>query len=499
MFVCAVIPRQCFYLIKSGMVVREKIKEKARVVNSEGDTSEKVQASTTFRTVRKSTTETSKFQIRRNGRSSLVGERKREDEPAGTPIDELEQKTVAELRKIAGGLGLDKKVQELSKNELILEIIKEQVKQAGQVFVEGILEIMPDGSHGVLRGKKLLPSDRDVYVSLSQIRRFNLKTGDFVIGQARLPKEGEKYLSLLRVVGITGLSLDESLKRPAFESLTPIFPNKQLKLETDQLTISTRIIDLLCPIGLGQRAMIVSPPKAGKTILLKDIAKGIAENYPEIHLMVVLIGERPEEVTDIERFVKGEVFASNFDEAPETQVKVAELSLERAKRLVECGKDVVILMDSITRLARAYNVITPASGRTLSGGFDPVAIYPPKRFFGAGRNFEEGHSLTIIATALVDTGSKMDEVIYEEFKGTGNMELHLSRNLAEKRIYPAIDIRRSGTRNEELLLPPDVLAQSWRVRRLLDELGEDAVSALIDRMKRTKNNAEFLRTLHETL
>jgi transcription termination factor Rho len=423
----------------------------------------------------------------------------REDEPAGAPIEELEKKTIAELRKFAAALGLDKKFQELSKNELILEIIKEQSKQAGQVFVEGVLEIMPDGSHGVLRGKKLLPSEGDVYVSLSQIRRFNLRTGDFVIGQARLPKEGEKYLSLLRVVGITGLSLEEALKRPTFESLTPIFPNRQMKLETDQFTISTRIIDLLCPIGFGQRAMIVSPPKAGKTFLLKDIAKGIAENYPDVYLMVVLIGERPEEVTDIERFVKGEVFASNFDEAPENQVKVAELSLEKAKRLVESGRHVAILMDSITRLARAYNVITPASGRTLSGGFDPVAIYPPKRFFGAGRNFEEGSSLTIIATALVETGSKMDEVIYEEFKGTGNMELHLSRRLAEKRIYPAIDIQRSGTRNEELLLPKDVLAQSWRLRRLLDELGEDAVSALIDRMKRTKNNEELLKTIHEAL
>lgn len=427
--------------------------------------------------------------------------RRGEDEiqPLAFPIDKLDKLTLAELRKLAAENKVEK-ASDLTKEDLILEMLKAQASKDNRIFVEGIIEVMNDGAHGVLRSKRLVPSDRDVYVSSSQIRRFNLRQGDLVTGQARSPKEGEKYLSLLQIIAINGKPADEALNRSTFNSLTPIFPDKQIKLETDQLTLSTRVIDILCPIGFGQRAMVVSPPKAGKTWLLKDIARGIGENYPDVHLMVVLIGERPEEVTDIQRSVKGEVYASNFDESPHDQVRVAELSLDRARRLVESGKDVVILMDSITRLARAYNVVTPASGRTLSGGFDPVAIYPPKKFFGAGRNFEEGHSLTIIATALVDTGSKMDAVIYEEFKGTGNAELHLSRRLAERRIYPAIDVIRSGTRNEELLLSKEVLAESWKVRRLLDELGEEeASSALVDRLKRTKSNEEFLRTLHEAM
>jgi transcription termination factor Rho len=307
---------------------------------------------------------------------------------------------------------------------------------------------------------------------------------------------------LLKVEAINAMSPDKAISRPTFTSLTPIYPEEQIKLETDQYTLSTRIIDLVSPIGKGQRGMIVAPPKAGKTWLMKDIAAGIAANHPEIHLMVVLVGERPEEVTDMQRFVKGEVIAANFDEQPEYHAKIAEMAVERAKRLVEYGKDVVILMDSITRLARAYNIIAPPSGRTLSGGFDPVAIYPPKKFFGAARNMENGGSLTIIATALVDTGSKMDEVIFEEFKGTGNMEVKLDRRLTERRTFPAIDVTQSYTRNEDKLLAPEVLAQTWRVVRMLDtiksETNSNPTEVLLDRLKKTKTNEEFLATLHES-
>jgi transcription termination factor Rho len=304
---------------------------------------------------------------------------------------------------------------------------------------------------------------------------------------------------LLRVNQVYGRPAKEAPKRPQFRKMTPIFPNKQIKLETTSDVLSTRVIDLLAPIGFGQRSMIVSPPKAGKTFLLKDIADGIAKNHPKAKLMVVLVGERPEEVTDMRRFVQGEVFASNFDELPEHNCKVAEMALKKAERMVEWGEDVVILMDSITRLARAYNITMPTSGKTLSGGFDPAALYPPKRFFGAARNFEEGGSLTIIATALVDTGSRMDDLVYEEFKGTGNMELHLDRSLANRRIYPAIDVNASGTRNEELLLSKEVLNQSWRIRRMLEVLdsNENPTEVLLGRLKKTKDNEEFLATLHE--
>lgn len=414
-------------------------------------------------------------------------------------ISELETKTLADLRKYAKELGL-KNYAELRKDELILKILEEQTKKGGNIFAEGVLEIKNDGSHGVLRSLKMLPGENDVYISSSQIKRFNLRKGDFISGQARPPKDGEKYLSLLRIEAVNGMDPDKAISRPSFEKLTPVFPDEQIKLETKSEILSTRIIDILAPIGKGQRGMIVSPPKAGKTWLLKDIAHGVRENNKEIHLMVVLVGERPEEVTDMERSVDGEVVAANFDEPPTNHARVAEMSLERAKRLVEEGNDVVILMDSITRLARAYNMTAPPSGRTLSGGFDPVALYPPKRFFGAARNFEEEGSLTIIATALVDTGSRMDDLVYEEFKGTGNMELHLVRSLAEKRIYPAIDIQKSWTRNEELLLKSDVLSQSWRVRRMIDTLKEEErTEVLLDRMKKTKDNKEFLATLHEAL
>lgn len=416
-----------------------------------------------------------------------------------TSIKALEEMTLAELRKIATELGI-KDSQDYKKNDLILQIVAEETKRGGNIFAEGYLEVVKD-THGVLRGPSMLPGDNDVYISGSQIKRFNLRQGDFVSGQARPPKEGERYLSLLKVEAVNAMSPEKAVVRPAFNSLTPIYPDEQIKLETDPRTFSTRIIDLLSPIGKGQRGMIVAPPKAGKTWLMKDIAAGIAANHPEIHLMVVLVGERPEEVTDMQRFVKGDVIAANFDEQPEYHAKIAEMAVERAKRLVEYGKDVVILMDSITRLARAYNIIEPPSGRTLSGGFDPKAIYPPKKFFGAARNMEKGGSLTIIATALVDTGSKMDEVIFEEFKGTGNMEVKLDRRLAERRIFPAIDVASSYTRNEDKLLAPEVLAQTWRVIRMLDtikaETNTNPTDVLMERLKKTKSNEEFLATLHE--
>jgi transcription termination factor Rho len=413
-------------------------------------------------------------------------------------IKDYEAMNLAELRSIAQDLKLED-FMELPKRELIIEILKKSTKDDGHVFVEGILEIMKDGSHGLLRTDGLLPGDNDVYISGSQIKKFSLRTGDVVAGPARLPKNKERFLGLLRVETVYGKPAAEAVKRPAFRKLTPIFPQKQIKLETDAKTISTRMIDLLAPIGFGQRAMVVSPPKAGKTWLLKDIAEGIAKNHPKAKLMVVLVAERPEEVTDMRRFVKGEVYASNFDELPEHNCRVAEMALKKAMRMVEWGEDVVILMDSITRLARAYNITMPTSGKTLSGGFDPVALYPPKRFFGAARNFEKEGSLTIIATALVETGSRMDDLVYEEFKGTGNMELHLDRNLANRRIYPAIDVEASGTRNEELLLSKEVLNQSWRIRRMLEVLdsNENPTEVLVSRLKKTKSNEEFLATLHE--
>jgi len=413
-------------------------------------------------------------------------------------IKDYEAMTLADIRAEAQDLKLID-FMELPKRELIIEILKKNSNEEGYVEVSGILEVMKDASHGIIRTDDLLPGDNDVYISGSQIQKFSLRTGDEVTGPARLPKEKEKYLSLLRVDTVYGRPAAEAARRPNFRKLTPIFPKKQIKLETDQDVISTRMIDLLSPIGFGQRSMVVSPPKAGKTWLLKDIANGIAKNHPKAKLIVVLVGERPEEVTDMKRFVKGEVYASNFDELPQHNCSVAEMALQKAMRMVEWGEDVIILMDSITRLARAYNITMPTSGKTLSGGFDPVALYPPKRFFGAARNFEETGSLTIIATALVDTGSRMDDLVYEEFKGTGNMELHLDRALANKRVYPSIDINASGTRNEELLLGKDVLNQSWRIRRMLEFLdsNENPTEVLIDRLKKTKNNEEFLATLHE--
>ncbi|RLT38745.1 MAG: transcription termination factor Rho [Chloroflexi bacterium] len=381
--------------------------------------------------------------------------------------------------------------------ELIFRILEAQAERNGTIFSGGVLNVVDDG-FGFLRGERLLPGPNDVYVSQSQIRRFGLRSGDYVTGQVRQPKTSEKYYGLLRVDAVNGMDPEEAKRRPDFDAMTPIFPNRKFRLETVQHEVSQRTVDLFSPVGKGQRGLIVSPPKAGKTMLLKSIAHGITANHPEAHLMVLLIGERPEEVTDMRRSVRGEVIASTFDEPVEDHTRVTEAALERAKRLVEGGVDVVILMDSITRLARAYNTAMPTSGRTLSGGMDPIALYPPKRFFGAARNMEEGGSLTIIATCLVETGSRMDDVIFEEFKGTGNMELRLSRRLAEKRIFPAIDVLASSTRREDLLFGEDELKQVWLLRRMaamLEEDSGDAAERIIERLSRTVDNVEFLATL----
>lgn len=362
------------------------------------------------------------------------------------------------------------------------------------VPVSGILDVQHEG-HGFLR-PKFRASDRDIYISASQIRRFWLRGGDLVEGQGRPPKDNERYFGLLKIEKVNGDEPEKSTNRPHFDDLTPIYPSEQIKLATGKTPISTRIIDIVSPIGFGQRGMVVSPPKAGKTTIIKDLAEGISANFPDVHLMAVLIGERPEEVTDISRSVKGEVVASNFDESPETQTRIAEIAMERAKRLVERGVKVVILLDSITRLARAYNLAVDPSGRTLSGGFDPAALYPAKKFFGAARNCEEGGSLTVIGTALVDTGSRMDDLIFEEFKGTGNMEVHLDRKLAERRVFPAINIERSGTRAEERILDEDTLKKVVTLRRMIDVLNPDErTEVMIERLQKTEDNKEFLESL----
>jgi transcription termination factor Rho len=413
-------------------------------------------------------------------------------------VAELESKTLSDLREMARKLDISG-YSGLKKQDLIVKLIQAQTEEAGNTLSDGILDIVSDG-FGFLRGERMLPGANDVYVSQSQIRRFGLRTGDLVMGQIRPPKESERYYSLLRVEMINGMDPETARRRPSFDQLTPIFPNSQLLLETEHNVLSTRLVDLIAPIGRGQRGLIVSPPKAGKTLLLKAIANGITTNHPDVHLMVLLIGERPEEVTDMRRSVKGDVVSSTFDEPVEDHTKVAEMTLDRAKRLVEGGQDVVVLMDSITRLARAYNLDMPPSGRTLSGGIDPVALYPPKRFFGAARNIENGGSLTIIATCLVDTGSRMDDVIYEEFKGTGNMELVLDRRISEKRIFPAIDIHRSSTRREELLLSPEILRQVWTLRRMVSMLSDNEGTELVlARMAKTRTNSEFLATMNKSM
>lgn len=415
-------------------------------------------------------------------------------------LSELEQKTISELHKIAKDLELTG-CSRLRKKELIFEIMKANTEKDGLMFAQGILEILPDG-YGFLRPFAYLPSHDDIYVSPSQIRRFDMRTGDRVAGQVRAPKETERFYALLRVETINGYDPDEASQRLHFDALTPIFPNERITMESNGSgDISCRIIDLISPLGKGQRGLIVAPPKAGKTYLLKKIANAITNNYSDIYLMVLLIDERPEEVTDMQRSVDGEVVSSTFDEPPENHVKVSEMVLERAKRLVEHKRDVVILLDSITRLARGYNLVVPPSGRTLSGGVDPTALHKPKRFFGAARNIEEGGSLTILATALVETGSRMDDVIFEEFKGTGNMELVLDRKLSEKRIFPAIDVKRSGTRREELLLSKDELELVWNFRRTLASYGTSDISEmLIDAMKKTETTtscAHFLNSSNE--
>jgi transcription termination factor Rho len=416
---------------------------------------------------------------------------------------ELETKRKEELVEMAKDLGISG-YRALKKDELIFSLLQSQAEKEGNVIASGMLEVTSEG-YGFLRRDSLLPGANDIYVSSSQIRRFSLRTGDAVMGQARPPKEGERYQSLLRVESVNGLEPELARSRPMFDSLTPIFPDKLLNLETTSGNLSTRLLNLITPIGRGQRGLIVSPPKAGKTVLLKQIANAVTANYDDVHIMVCLIGERPEEVTDMKRSVNGEVIGATFDEMVENQTHVAEVALERAKRLVEAKNDVVILLDGITRLTRAYNLGAPSSGRTLSGGVDPVALYHPKHFFGAARNVEEGGSLTIIATCLVDTGSRMDEVIYEEFKGTGNMELHLDRRLAERRIYPAIDIQRSSTRREELLLDEFALKQVWLLRRMAAMISADSTSSteatqlILERLAKTQNNAEFLDTLNREI
>jgi transcription termination factor Rho len=410
-------------------------------------------------------------------------------------LAELESRNMDDLAEMAKELDISG-ISRLKKQDLAFRILQAQTEQQGNIFKKGILDIMEDG-FGFMRLNGYLPSSSDIYVSQSQIRRFGLRTGDMVVGQVRAPKEGEKYFSLLRVEAVNDVDAETAKKRPHFSDLTPIFPKQMYNLETTQPVLSTRLLNLVAPIGRGQRGLIVSPPKAGKTMLLKAIANGIATNYGnDAHLMVALIGERPEEVTDMVRSVRGEVVASTFDEPVEDHTKVAEMTLERAKRLVESGKDVVILLDSITRLARAYNLQMPPSGRTLSGGMDPIALYPPKKFFGAARNIEEGGSLTIIATCLVDTGSRMDDVVYEEFKGTGNMELHLDRKLSEKRVFPSIDIPKSGTRREELLFDDNTYRQVLTMRRMVGVLGgTEGLELLLARLAKTRDNNEFLATL----
>lgn len=414
-------------------------------------------------------------------------------------IAELETKTREDLLEIARGLGIPG-ISALRKQDLIFRLLQSHAEQQGNLFRAGYLEIVDDG-YGFLRQDSFLPGMNDVYVSQSQIRRFALRTGDLVTGQVRPPKNGEKYYGLLRVEAVNGVDPEVAKGRPYFDTLVPIFPDQVIRLETSSGNLSTRLLDLIAPVGRGQRGLIVSPPKAGKTVLLKNIANATTANYTDIHLMVCLIGERPEEVTDMKRSVKGEVISSTFDEPVENHIRVAEMALERAKRLVETGKDVFILLDSITRLTRAYNLSVPSSGRTLSGGIDPIALYPAKRFFGSARNIEEGGSLTILATCLVDTGSRMDDVIYEEFKGTGNWELHMDRRLAERRVFPSMDIVRSGTRREELLLDETMLRQVWLLRRMVSLLTADsnnptdATERVLERLARTSSNKEFLATL----
>jgi transcription termination factor Rho len=409
-------------------------------------------------------------------------------------IAELQGKAITDLHEIGKSLNI-LGYRQLRKHELVFKILQAKTEQSGLIFAKGILDVLNEG-YGFLRTDSYLPSADDIYVSQTQIRRFDLAPGDLVSGQVRPPKEGERYFSLLRVEAVNQQDPELARDRIHFDNLTPLFPFERINLEIGHDKITSRLIDLVAPIGKGQRGLIVSPPKAGKTTVLKDIANSVAKNHPDIIIKVLLVDERPEEVTDMDRSVKGEVISSTFDEPPEQHIRIAELVLESAKRLVECNKDVIILLDSITRLSRAYNLIIPPSGRTLSGGLDPTCLYRPKRFFGGARKIENGGSLTIIATSLVETGSRMDDVIYEEFKGTGNMELHLDRKLADRRIFPAIDARRSGTRKEELLLEPEELKKIWLLRKVLDMYDTaEATEQLINRLRKFKTNKDFLASV----
>lgn len=412
-------------------------------------------------------------------------------------VSELKSKKIVELNAIAKSLGITG-YSDLRKQDLIFKILEAQTTQDGATFSKGVLEVLPDG-YGFLRSSdyNYLPSPDDIYVSPSQIKKFQLRTGDFVSGQVRPPKEGERFFALLRVEAVNNQLPEAIRERTLFDNLTPVYPTKRIYLESAPGEYSMRIMDLLTPIGKGQRGLIVSPPKSGKTILLQKIANSITRNHPDVKLIILLIDERPEEVTDMERMVKAEVISSTFDEPPERHVQVADMVIEKAKRLVEAKEDVVILLDSITRLARAHNVVIPHSGKILSGGVDSNALHKPKRFFGAARNIEEGGSLTIIATALIDTGSRMDDVIFEEFKGTGNMEIVLNRDLSDRRIFPAIDLNRSGTRREELLMKEDDLQRIWILRKLLSDYNPvEAMEWLLDKLRGTKNNKEFLSNMN---
>jgi transcription termination factor Rho len=413
-------------------------------------------------------------------------------------ISELKEKNITELTKIARTLELPG-TSGLRKQDLIFKILQAQSEKEGHIFAEGVLEILPDG-YGFLRSPdyNYLPGPDDIYVSPSQIRKFDLKTGDTISGQVRPPHEGEKYFALVKIEAVNFESPDEARNKILFDNLTPLYPQERIKLETVRENLSARVMDLLTPLGKGQRGLIVSPPRAGKTMLLQNVANSITTNHPEVVLMVLLIDERPEEVTDMQRSVKGEVISSTFDEPAARHVQVAEMVIEKAKRLVEHKRDVVILLDSITRLARAYNTIVPPSGKVLSGGVDSNALQRPKRFFGSARNIEEGGSLTIIATALIDTGSRMDDVIFEEFKGTGNSEIILDRKLVDKRTFPAIDIQRSGTRKEELLIPKEDLQRIWVLRKVLNPLSPvEAMELLIERLAKAGSNSEFLAKMSQ--
>lgn len=409
-------------------------------------------------------------------------------------MHDLEQKTLKEIYNYAREYKISYYSQ-MNKKELSLAVLREQDKKRGFVQMEGVLEIISQEGYGFLRPINYGPSQEDIYISQSQIHRFGLRNGDYVAGQARPPRPNERYYGLMRVGTVNGKDPNEAKQRPHFPALTPLYPQKQIKLSTTAAVLATRLIDTFVPIGFGQRGLIVAPPKAGKTTLLKNIANGIVANYPDAKLIMLLIDERPEEVTDLERSIKGEVVSSTFDQQPQNHVRVAELVLERARRLVEDKQDVIILLDSITRLTRAYNLVIPSSGRTLSGGVDPTAFYKPKRFFGSARNIEEGGSLTILGTALVDTGSRMDDMIYEEFKGTGNSELQLSRELAERRVFPALDLKQSSTRKEELLVSRKNLEPVWQIRRSMTGTALEYTEQLLQFLKHTKTNTEFVRDL----